>query len=216
MKSSDSVAEDSVAENAAPVIFSSSRVEPSPSAVVPSSSLAENTSYLHYYGPGVIPTQTASTALFLPERITSPSTYSSIMPPSTHSYTEPNPPRAEPVQLASGFVIADASIPPTPSIVPPEGSASLTASVGRPGSESDGIKEGVSISSKDSKTSKSGQDTLPSSTDSSFYGEPISRSSQTASPTNSHASDQAMLLAEEYWNDITDGMTIEQIFGDDD
>lgn len=206
------MASNPAAEKAGPVIFSSSTVKPSPSAVVPSSSLAEKKTYFHYYGPGVIPTQTASTALFLPESSTSSSSDSSTMPSSIHSNTRPYSPRLEPDQLASGSARADAYIPPKPSDVSPAGSASLTTSIGR---NSDKTDTDISISSKDSKRSNNSQDRLPSSTSSSFYGELISRSLQTVNPTNPNASDQATLLAEDYWNDITDGRTTEQMFSHD-
>lgn len=182
-----------VTEKAAPVIFSSSCAKPSPSAVTPSSSLAENTAYLHYYGPGVVPTQTASTALFLPERFMYPFSNSSAMPSSIHSNTQPYPPHLDPVQHASSSVTTDASIPPTTSYVSQAGSASLTPSGGLSGSNSGDVNDDASISGKESKSSENSEDIFQSSTDSTFYGL-ISRPSQTANPTSPHdASDQSTL-----------------------
>ena len=156
-----------VSEKAAPVIFSSSSAKPSPSAMTPSSSLAENTAYLHYYGPGVVPTQTASTALFLPEKFIYPSSNSSAMPSSIHSKTQPYPRHLDPVQHASSSVTTDASIPPSTSYVSPAGSTSLMPSGGLSGDNSGDVNDDASISGKESKSSKNREDihqapTLPS------------------------------------------------------
>lgn len=147
-----------VTEKEAPVVFSSSSAKPSPSTTTPSSSLAESTTYLHYYGPGVVPVQTASTALFLPERFIYPSSNSCAMPSSIYSKTQPYHRHLDPVRHASSSVTNDASVPPSTSYVCPAGSISLTPSSGLSGDNSGDVNDYASISGKESNSSENSED----------------------------------------------------------